>query len=224
MVDHDQRILTSKTPEDMLRILESHGKPLSSFQKGTTIVVWNKMEKDYTYTLTEAPGSNFHEEFQPHLTPAQILRLGAFEGKYLNDCLTEFPAEWFLDAIGLDKLRPQGADVSVNLFQIYSRQPLQVWQENGWVFTKGKKTSKKDGQYPALSDPMVNKDERGWFQWYCRYWMGRRIPELDTIQIKRWKAFARHTGGVRKNCRGGDLQCRPRQRQALLQWARDPFV
>jgi hypothetical protein len=224
MVVQDPRILTSKTPETMLRILEANGKPLSSFQKGTTIIVWNKMEKNYTYTLAEAPGLNFDKEFQPHLTPAQILRLGAFEGKYLNDCLTEFPAEWFLDAIALDKLRPQGADDSVNLFQIHSRQPLKVWQENGWVATAGKKSSKKDAQYPALSDPTVNKDERGWFQWYCRYWMGRRIPELDTIQIKRWKAFARHSGGVQKNCGKGDLQCRPRQRQALLQWARDPFI
>jgi hypothetical protein len=220
MVVEDQRILKSNTPESMLAILETHGRPLASFQKGDTIHVWNKMEKSYSYTLTEAPNTNFASDFQPHFTPAQMLRLGVFEGKYLNDCLTEFPSEWFLDALGLDKLRPQGADISINLFQIHSRQPLQVWQKNGWVPYKGSKAS----QYPELSDLTLNKDERGWFQWYCRYWMGRRIPELDAIQIKRWKAFARHSGGVKHNCGKGDLQCRPRQRQALLQWARDPFI
>lgn len=220
MVLEDQRILTSKTPESMIEILQSNGKPLSSFKKGDTIHVWNKMEKNYSYVLTEAPNSNFDPEFQPYFTPAQMLRLGVFEGKYLNDCLTEFPAEWFIDAIALDKLRPQGADVSINLFQIHSRQPLQMWQKNGWVPHKGSKAD----QYPDLSNTSINKDERGWFQWYCRYWMGRRISTLDTIQIKRWKAFARHSGGVKKNCSKGDLQCRPRQRQALLQWAWNPYV
>jgi len=207
------------TPEEMVRILHVQGRPLASFQQGDRIIVSNKMVKNYSYVLDEAPNSNFAEDFKPYFTPGQILRLGAFEGRYLNDCLTEFPAEWFLDAIGLDKLRPQGADVSVNLFQIKSRLPLPEWQTKGWVPSSTHKAS----QHPGLSDPTINKDERGWFQWYCRYWMGRRSPTIDAIQIKRWKAFARHAGGVRKNCLSGDLTCRPRQRQALLQWAWNPY-
>ena len=210
----------AETPEEMIHILEKHGRPLSSFKQGDKIVVSNKMENGYSYTLDEAPGTNFHQDFKPHFTPAQMLRLGAFEGKYLNDCLTEFPSEWFLDAIALDKLRPQGADPTVNLFKVKSRQPLQVWQKNGWVPYKGSKAA----QYPALSDPAINKDPRGWFQWYCRYWMGRRIPELDRIQINRWRSFARHAGAIRANCKAGDLTCRPRERQALLQWAWSPFL
>jgi hypothetical protein len=210
-----------KSTDEMLQILATKGRPMASFHKGDTIEVRNAMVSDYSYVLQEAPGTNFFSEFQPYFSPAQMLRLGVFEGKYLNDCLTEFPAEWFLDALGLDKLRPQGADVSINLFQIHSRLPLPEWRKKGWVPSS---TGVKANQYPALSNLNLNVDERGWFQWYCRYWMGRRIPELDAIQIKRWKAFARHSGGVKHNCGKGDLQCRPRQRQALLQWARDPFI
>jgi hypothetical protein len=205
--------------DEMLHILQTKGRPMTSFQKGAKIDVRNSMVSDYTYTLQETPGTNFADEFQPMFSPAQMLRLGVFEGKYLNDCLTEFPAEWFLDAIALDKLRPEGADIGVNLFQIHSRLPLPEWRKKGWVVA-----ATKAAQYPGLSDPKVNVDERGWFQWYCRYWMGRRIPELDTIQIKRWKAFVRHEGGVKHNCSKGDLTCRPRQRQALLQWSRNPYV
>jgi hypothetical protein len=204
----------------MIRILQKQGRPLKSFQKGMTIHVKHTTGHDYTYVLTEAPNTNFDKGFEPYFTPAQMLRLGVFEGKYLNDCLTEFPSEWFLDALALDKLRPQGADVSVNLFQIHSRLPLDEWRKKGWVPHKGVKAS----QYPELSDESLNKDERGWFQWYCRYWMGRRIPTLDAVQIKRWRAFVRHSGGVKKNCVSGDLTCRPRQRQALLQWAHNPYV
>ena len=208
------------TPEAMIKLLESKGKPLSSFHKGDTIHVHNKMVDSYSYTLQEAPGKNFDPAFKPHFTPGQMLRLGVFEGKYLNDCLTEFPAEWFLDAIALDKLRPQGADVEVNLFKIKSRQPLQEWRRKGWVPSRGKKS----GKHAGLSDASLNVDERGWFQWYCRYWMGRRIPDLDAIQISRWQAFSRHAGQIKANCKAGDLECRPRQRQALLQWSWDPYI
>jgi hypothetical protein len=208
------------TPEDMVAILQKEGRPLDSFKKGDTINVKDRMQSNYSYLLTANPGTDFDPEFQPFFTPAQMLRLGVFEGKYLNDCLTEFPAEWFLDAIALDKLRPQGADLSINLFQIKSRLPLKSWQENGWVPHKGIKAKKN----PGLSDATLNPDPRGWFQWYCRYWMGRRIPALDAIQIQRWKSFKRHSGGVQKGCARGDLTCRPRQRQALLQWAWNPYV
>lgn len=214
-------IPNSKIPEDMVRFLETYGKPSSTFKKGTTIHVHDTMQTNYSYTLEHDPGTGFAAEFQPYLTPAQMLRLGVFGGKYLNDCLSEFPAEWFLDAIALEKLSPQGTNIQLNLFQIDSRLPLSEWRKKGWVPSSNHSKSSK---HLTLSDPHLNKDPRGWFQWYCRYWMGRRIPELDTVQIQRWKAFARHSGGVKKNCPKGDLSCRPRQRQALLQWAWNPYV
>jgi len=198
------------------------GRPLSSFKKGDTIQVSNKMVKSYSYTLSEAPGTNFQEDFKPYFTPGQMLRLGVFEGKYLNDCVNEFPQEWYSDATVMDKLR-EIPDDQVNLFQIHSRLPLSEWKKAGWV-PQGQQGGKKSSRYPKLSDPKINPDERGWFQWYCRYWMGRRLPELDDVQIKRWKAFARHSGSIKNNCKAGDLTCRPRQRQALLQWAWNCYI
>ncbi len=221
----DPRILSIKTPEDMLEILNSRGRPLSSFRIGQTIDVWNKMRKDQSYILSEAPGTNFRADFRPYATPGEILAAGAFEGKYLNDCLLEFPAEWFLNAIALGRLSPGGANLHVNQFDILSRLPLTQWQKNGWVPpVRGARRGKNAKGRDILSDPHRNPDERGWFQWYCRYWMGRRLPELDEVQIGRWKAFTRHAGAIRANCSAGDLSCRPRQRQALLQWAWNPYV
>jgi len=218
----DSRILKLETTEQMLEILLSKGKPLSSFKKGKKVIVWNKMCKKYSYVLQESPGEGFAPEFKPYATPGEILAGGAFEGKYLNDCLLEFPAEWFLNAIQMGSLRPGAPDVSVNLFGVDSRQPLSFWIKSGWL--PSAHGGAKKGQHPELSDPKINPDERGWFQWYCRYWMGRRIPELDKVQISRWKAFTRHSGQIKANCKPGDLECRPRQRQGIFQWAHNPFL
>jgi len=212
MVDvKDTRVLKISCVEDMFKILKEKGRPLASFKKGDTIEVWNRMEKG-SYVLSENPGQGFAEGFEPYLTPGEILSLGAFGGKYLNDCLLEFPAEWFWNAGLLGKLCPGGQDISVNHFKIDSRLPLSEWKKAGWV-PGGKKLT---GKRSILSSKEA--DVRGWFQWYCRYWMGRRLPELDAVQIQRWKNFIRHYGAVKNNCKG-DLSCRPRQRQALLHWA-----
>lgn len=164
----------------------------------TTVTVNDSFQTDYTYQRTCAPGEDFAAEFQPHHTPKEMLAMGVFEGKYINDCRDEFPADWFDGAKIADK-----PDIELNYFGIKSRQPLSVWRDKGWIY---------------------GPDPRGWFQWYCRYHMGRRLPDIDPIQIKRWKGFARHAGQVRANCDPGDIFCRPRQRQALLQWAHDPLI
>ncbi len=162
------------------------------------ITVDDKMQRGYRYQLVAPAGRNFADGFAPHFTPAEMLALGVFEGKYLNDCRSEFPKSWFSKA-----RLSQTADPSLNCFAIKSRQPLSEWRRKGWI---------------------IGDDPRGWFQWYCRYWMGRRDPAVDPVQIKRWRAFARHAAQVRHNCEAGDLACRPRQRQALLQWSYDPFI
>ena len=221
----DSRILKLKTVDEMKDILLAKGKPISEFKAGSKVVVWNKMRKGYTYTLTVDPGTNMDPEFKPYATPGEMLASGVFEGKYLNDCLLEFPAEWFWNAIQAGKLCPGTPDVSINVFGVDSRNPVSFWIDSGWLPNpSGTGHHRHIGQHPELSDPLKNPDERGWFQWYCRYWMGRRLPQLDQIQIKRWKAFIRHAGQIKANCKPGDLECRPRQRQGLFQWSHNPFI
>jgi hypothetical protein len=160
------------------------------------IVVNDKMQSGYSYELSEPMGKNFDPDFKPELTPKEMLNLGVFGGKYMTDAVNEFPSDWFAGA----KLSPSWHDPSLNHFGVSAGQPLSVWREKGWI-------------YPD--------DPRGWFQWYCRYYFGRRIYTEDARQIRRWKAMQRHIRQLQKNCEPCDLRCRRRQRQALLQWAYD---
>ncbi len=166
-----------------------------SDRRPLTVHVHDHMQ-EATYTLSEQMGTNFDQRFEPELTPKEMLALGIFGGKYLTDCRDEFPADWFTGA----KLSPEKHDKTLNFFGVDASQSLQEWIRKGWIH------------------PM---DPRGWFQWYCRYYMGRRLGKEDDRQIKRWLAIRRHIAQIRKNCAPGDLSCRPRQRQAVLQWAYD---
>jgi hypothetical protein len=159
------------------------------------VVVHDKMQRGYVYYRTEPAGKHFAADFVPQLTPKQMLALGVFGGRYLTDCRAEFPAAWFTHA----KLCADRHDPKLNCFGINASQSLAVWRRNGWI----------SGQ-----------DPRGWFQWYCRYYMGRRTGD-DARQIRRWRAIRRHVTAIEKNCERGDLECRPRQRQAVLHWAYD---
>jgi hypothetical protein len=164
--------------------------------KSAEVVVNDRMQQGYRYRRTAAMGRGFDAGFEPELTPREMLELGVFCGKYMTDCRDEFPESWFRNA----KLSPDRPDCSLNHFGVRAGQPLKVWREKGWL-------------HPD--------DPRGWFQWYCRYYSGRRLPGEDERQIGRWKAFRRHIAQVTRNCEPGDPFCRPRQRQALLQWAYD---
>jgi hypothetical protein len=164
--------------------------------KRRTIVVNDRMQRGYRYTLAAPTGRRFDPEFRPQLTPKQMLRLGVFGGRYMTDCRREFPAAWFKGA----KLARGRRDPALNFFGVDASQPLAEWRRKGWLH---------------------RDDPRGWFQWYCRYYLGRRMPEEDRRQIRRWKAIRRHVRQVQKYCEPGELTCRRRQRQALLHWAYD---
>ncbi len=163
--------------------------------KTREVIVNDQMQRGYCYLLTKPTGRCFHPDFYPELTPKQMLELGVFGGKYMTDCRSEFPASWFERA----KLSPGQARPDLNYFGVNASKPLSYWIAKGWI------------------DP---QDPRGWFQWYCRYYMGRR-SEDDERQVRRWKAMKRHIAQLRRHCRKGDLKCRPVQRQALLHWAYD---
>jgi hypothetical protein len=160
------------------------------------VIINDKMQKNYTYFVSCPPGRCFDPEFKPELTPKQMLELGVFGGKYMNDCRKEFPKSWFIKA----KLNRRFHDPELNYFKINASKPLSYWRKKGWIY---------------------KEDPRGWFQWYCRYYMGRRLPGIDQVQIKRWKAIKRHIAQIKKHCAKGDLVCRRKQRQAVLHWAYD---
>jgi hypothetical protein len=192
-------------------------KPISWYKPGKT----NKTNKT-TYKLTKPYGKVRSARFKPEMTPPQMLKMGVFEGCYINDDTIEFPREWYEKALAVGKLKPEGADPTINFFKVKSRLTLSEWKKYGWIPSSRLVTRKR--QYVSLCDSSVNPDHKGWFQWYCRYYLGRRLPEIDEVQIKRWRAFKRHLGQIKANCKQYNMTCRPRQRQALLQWAYDPTV
>jgi hypothetical protein len=167
-----------------------------SKKRPITVEVNDKMQTNYIYKLTELSGRNFDSNFNPELTPKEMLKLGIFCGRYMRDCRKEFPKSWFKNA----KLAKGKKNCNLNYFKVKASMPLSYWEKKGWIY--------KD-------------DPRGWFQWYCRYYRGRRIPKEDQRQIKRWRAMKRHVGQLKANCDKGDLECRKKQRQALLHWAYD---
>jgi hypothetical protein len=159
------------------------------------VQVSDRMQPSYEYFLSKPAGENFHPEFKPQVSPSDMLALGIFGGKYLTDCRDEFPAAWFENA----RLSPERHNPEINYFGVNASKPLSYWRAKGWL-------------YP--------EDPRGWFQWYCRYYMGRRCED-DERQVKRWKNMRRHLAQLKKNCEPWDMNCRPKQRQALLHWAYD---
>lgn len=170
---------------------------IQEYAIGSVVKVEDSMQR-YRYVLQELPGLNFNADFAPDLTPKQMLELGVFGGDYFHNEHSEFPEEWFEAAKLSTKHNPQ-----LNFFQIDASQPLQEWQRKGWIY---------------------EEDPRGWFQWYCRYYLGRRIPGEDQRQVRRWRNVKRHISQLQKACPAGDVRCRPRQRQALLHWAYDSRI
>jgi hypothetical protein len=179
---------------EWLACVVEQGNPLSDYNDQSVIISTNKYDDGYTYSLSSPVGEFNRDRFNPVFSPQEMLALGVFEGKYLNDDILEYPLEWFTNA----KVSLLLSDPTVNCMTgSVSRQPLSTWANNGWLCT----------------------DKKGWFQWYCRYYLGRRLGAEDDHQMARWRQFNRHAGQIRARCTPGDLTQRPVQRQALLQWS-----
>ena len=151
-----------------------------------------------TISKQKVKSEDFYKLFKPQLTPKKMFELGVFGGSYFGKKIKEFPKSWYQNAKLSNKF-----DANINRFRVAAGLSRKDWLEKGWIFKE---------------DPL------GWFQWYCRFSKGRRIPHIDKIQIKRWKAFKRHVSAIKKNCEPGNTHCRKKQRQAILQWAYDPFI
>ena len=141
---------------------------------------------------------SFYKLFKPQLSPKKMLELGVFGGSYFSLNTKEYPKTWFKNA----KLS-KTFDAKKNRFKVKAGLTRKEWLDKGWIYKE---------------DPL------GWFQWYCRFKNGRRIRHMDEVQIKRWKAFKRHVAAIKKNCEPGNIHCRRKQRQAILQWAYNPFI
>ena len=141
---------------------------------------------------------DIYKLFKPQITPQKMLEMGVFGGSYFGEKIKEYPKSWFKNA----KLS-KTFDIEKNRFKVKAGLTRKEWLDKGWIFKE---------------DPL------GWFQWYCRFANGRRFPHIDEIQIKRWKAFKRHVTAIKKNCEPGDIHCRRKQRQAILQWAYNPHI
>ena len=115
---------------------------------------------------------DFYKIFKPQLTPKKMLELGVFGGAYFGLKIKEYPKSWFTKS----KIS-KNFDVNLNRFKVKSGLSRNHWLKKGWIFKE---------------DPL------GWFQWYCRFSMGRRVPHIDEIQIKRWKNFTRHVQAIKK--------------------------
>jgi hypothetical protein len=159
-------------------------------------------------------------EFRPSMTPAEVIQAGSFGGIYFNPIggrpgiispegididPSEFPKEWFA-GLPDNQYKARAYKVERNKYKVKAGQDQAAWERAGWI---------------AAQDP------RGWFQWYCRFYQGRRTAD-DDRQISRWKGVAGERGRwkralvnaiVKKNKRWNDASVSPVIRQLLLHWA-----
>ena len=164
--------------------------------KSKAVTVNDKMQRNYRYKLHGAFGAQFRFRIQAAAHAQGNARTGCVR-RQVHDGLRQGISR--RAGSHAPSCRPKKQDPGLNYFGIDASKPLSYWKKKGWIW--------KD-------------DPRGWFQWYCRYYMGRR-SEDDARQIKRWKQIKRHIAQLQKHCEPGDPHCRPRQRQALLHWAYD---
>ena len=150
--------------------------------------------------------------FSPNKTPIEVIREVAFGGTYFKDIYSDINGKWYknswkefvqLKNIAAKFYASDCYDVNVNKYGVKCGTSLRFWENKDWI----------------------NKiDPYGWFQWYFRYWLGRRSKD-DKRQINRWKKIvSRFRGKLVKMIRNAgskfdDYSISPKIRQILLHWA-----
>ena len=120
--------------------------------------------------------------FSPNKTPIEVIKEGAFGGTYFRDIYSGINEKWYknsrkefvqLKNIGAKFYVSDYNDVNVNKYDVKCGASLRFWEINDWI----------------------NKiDPYGWFQWYFRYWSGRR-SKYDKRQTNRWKKIVGRSRG-----------------------------
>ena len=149
--------------------------------------------------------------FSPNKTPIEIIKEGAFGDTYFRDIYSNINKKWYknswkkfvyLKNIDTKFYASDYYDVNVNKYGVKCGRSLRFWENKSWI----------------------NKiDSYGWFQWYFRYWLGRRSKD-DKRQINRSKKIVRRFRGklvkmIRNTgSRYGDFSISSKIRQILLHW------
>ena len=159
--------------------------------------------------------------FRPRLSPEQMIRAGVFGGCYFNPSggkkgvkyprggipvdHNEYPKAWF-EGVPERKYISRRYCVPTNKYGVKAGQDQTFWEEKGWV---------------------ADQDPRGWFQWYTRFYLGRRTED-DARQIGRWTGVTGPKGRWKRalmnrivdaGAAWDDARVSPVIRQTLLHWA-----
>jgi len=159
-----------------------------------------------------------YPDFKPNLTPKEVFEMGSFGGTYfrpiyssiikskLKDQHLEFK-KWFTKLDVSKYVTNNTCNVSVNKYNVKAGSSLDEWEKSGWI---------------------TKHDPYGWFQWYCRFYMGRRCED-DKRQINRWIKYASEKSGrwrirLVNLCKDNksnynNYTISPIIRQGLQQWA-----
>tara|TARA_Y100000814_G_C12323572_1_gene399046 strand:+ start:333 stop:860 length:528 start_codon:yes stop_codon:yes gene_type:complete len=160
-----------------------------------------------------------YPDFKPNLTPKEVFKMGSFGGTYFRpikssvtgksykseNVIKEYPKSWFTGINKKTHVISSKYDKNINKYKVKCGSSLEDWEKNGWI---------------------DKQDPYGWFQWYCRFYRGRRSDD-DERQINRWKKLAGPNGRFRKrlinmikkkNTKYNDETVSPVIRQVLLHW------
>ena len=191
----------------------------------TNIVDVGKQTKSKVKPIKKSTHIHFsdHIDFKPNLSPHDVLRKGSFGGTYFRNIYSqvvgkklenqhlEYPKAWFKDLDITNMITSIKYEPKINTYKVKCGQSLTDWEDSGWI---------------------SNLDPFGWFQWYCRFYLGRRHSIEDERQIKRWRNITGEKGRHRntlitliyrerqknKDISIHDITISPARRQTLQHW------